>query len=740
MCNVWKIGSRWGKYGPSVLNLFMEYGCVFFGDSHKGPIGNWHKVAKGDLFIVSDGYMPIAIGESLGVFKNYDEAGLLFRATDCDALSIYDCDVQICPARLIMLLPKERKLAWGINGYLRFCATNDETAKMVRQYWERSVASQGVGDFDIKARVVPLADIDDKESVFQKNFHYHIPIYQRPYSWTETELRKLMEDLRQGLNNNDPVFMGTMQLSQPIVISKDGEVRSYDVIDGQQRLTTFLILLSVLEKNLGKHEWLSLFESAIRTSVNKQAAQNDLDALFCFLKERPLEGPLNDVEALNPYLRNAKIVWDLIKEMASSENDDEHKAARECEILDFSKRLLAFIENELKIVIIETHAGLSKTLKIFNTINTSGLDLGSEDLFKVRFFEYLKKYQHGGDDAFEEISKVYEKIVEYNKAPYANTYLSMESVLSAYQRIIIGRSNLHVETFSMSHENFFEQLFDTVLCVHEWPSFKKFSLELKIEDLHRVCDCYIQYLRICDSNPKLRIFRHFLWETRYGYAANFPVIALYCGVVDEQNLEQFVEGLFKSLTPASLYFQKTVSRGRSQLVELLKAIGSGDFKYGDSVVVWSFEKWFDGSMSRMIREGLGYEIAWVVKWKNLLCKLVEYIQTPEEMRDNKLFDRLFLQGFDIEHIQSYKDEKDSVKVLKDWEGEINKIGNLAMFESSLNRGVQNHSGKKPEAYAKSVYKSLSCLSDKVSFWTKDDAVKRREIVTDSILEYLQQSV
>lgn len=737
MSSVWKVGSRWGNQGPSVLDLFMEYGCVFFGGSHSdGRLGRWGDVVKGDLFIVSDGATPVAIGESIGTFKCYEESGLSFRETDYQKF-IKDCDVQLCRARLIMLLPKEREEDWGINAYLRFCYAKG-SANKVRQYWKKAIETQGGGAFDIKTRVVSLANSQDSERIFQKNFRYHIPIYQRPYSWTESELRKLLEDLRQGLNNGDPVFMGTIQLSQPVVISKDGSVRAYDVIDGQQRLTTFMIMLSVLEKILGKREWLPLFESIVRTSVNKRAAQNDLDDLFKFLKKRPLEDALSGVESQNPYLRNAKIIWGLIRELASLDQDDESVAVEEQVIASFSERFLKFIENELKIVVIETHAGLSKTLKIFNTINTSGLDLGSEDLFKVRFYEYLKDCQHKGDNVFDEISQVYERVEEYNKKPYAKTYLNMGSILSTYQRVLIGQSDLNVDTFSMSQENFFEQLFDTKLGVHEWPSFKKFSDELKLEELNRVYDCYVRYLKACDDNPRIRIFRHLLWETRYGYVANFPVLALYFGVVDERNLEQFVEGLFKVLTPASIYFQKTVSRGRTQLIDLLKAMGSGGFKCGDSVVAWGFEKWFDGGMERMAKEGLGYEMAWVVKWKNLMCKLVEYLDTPMEERNQDLFDRLFATGFDIEHIQPYTDEKDAAAVLKEWGGEINRIGNLAMFESSLNRGVQNHSEKKPVAYAQSAYKSLSCLSGEVANWSKGDAVARREKITERVMGYLQE--
>ena len=62
-------------------------------------------------------------------------------------------------------------------------------------------------------------------------------------------------------------------------------------------------------------------------------------------------------------------------------------------------------------VVVETVAGLSKTIKIFNTINTAGLDLNGDDLFKVRFYEYLRDTNKYGEDAFEKISNIYKTIL-----------------------------------------------------------------------------------------------------------------------------------------------------------------------------------------------------------------------------------------------------------------------------------------------------------------------------------------
>jgi len=95
--NVWKIESRWGNMGHSVLDLFFDYGCVFFGNSPGRNLGDWKTVARGDLFIVCDGTVPVAIGEALERFSAWESSGIPFRKQDVDDILV-DADVVVCRA------------------------------------------------------------------------------------------------------------------------------------------------------------------------------------------------------------------------------------------------------------------------------------------------------------------------------------------------------------------------------------------------------------------------------------------------------------------------------------------------------------------------------------------------------------------------------------------------------------------------------------------------------------------
>lgn len=71
---------------------------------------------------------------------------------------------------------------------------------------------------------------------------YVVPIYQRKYSWTDKEIEQLLEDII-NREENDKYFLGTLTVDK----KEDGR---YEVIDGQQRLTTLCLIMIYLNKHI----------------------------------------------------------------------------------------------------------------------------------------------------------------------------------------------------------------------------------------------------------------------------------------------------------------------------------------------------------------------------------------------------------------------------------------------------------------------------------------------------------
>ena len=709
--NVWKVGSNWGNNGESILHLFLNYGCAFFGGaSDNAKKGDWRKAKKGDLLIITDGKIPIAVGECLSPFSSYEESKIHFCA--CDREYIDGNDTAICKAKLFLLPEHDRSQnKYGNDPQKRFC--RHANAAPVIESWMELKNESSKNSFKLDCKT------EDLSKLFSGEVRYHVPIYQRPYSWGNDELRSLIENLSDAFQKQEPVFMGTIQFSAPVPLDPDGKKRSYDIIDGQQRLTTFLILQCVLDALTG-NDSNEKFKTILYTHVNRGSAQEDLDEFFSDLKS------VKDIERLgekthNKYSQNAKELYRLIKEFFSNKD--------KCDSIpkDPLKELSNFITENIQFIVIETHANLSKTLKIFDTINTTGLDLGTSDLFKIRFYEYRTNICGDRDDIFDEISEIYQTIDKLKR----EHPLELEFFLSTYQRILIAKHKLGYELYSMSYSLFFERLFDTALKIRAHKGFENFTTAnnpLTLDELKKLCDCYTI---VCDSLAKdktYNIFYQFIWlTTRYGRQAHdYAIIALFFNQIKPQQLQNFMEALFKMLIPVSLYWSK-------QVLEVLRKLHQILWNMGDSShpdIIATINEWTQEQQNRF-ESACKQEIAFNSKWKNLVCRLCEYLQNPK-ISSAQLFD----QGIDIEHIQCFTDQEDPEKIKNEWKEELNRLGNLVLLESSLNRSINNKHNKKEECYRQSVYKTVQALADCVSSWNKEAAENRRRELTDKMAAYI----
>ena len=230
-------------------------------------------------------------------------------------------------------------------------------------------------------------------NILDRGVNYVVPIYQRPYSWTDHQIRKFINDILISFwgNNKDsdtePMFIGTMQLS---IISQDNK---QDIIDGQQRISTFLLLLKVLQLKFPElPELKKLNLNWLETKVNNGKQQENLIDL---INIESLENPTES--KLNKYVQNAKIINHILSENIQQESEDS--------TVFNPSEFINHLYSNIYFVVIETNAGLSKTLQIFDAINTTGLDLNAGDVFKIRMFEYLNK-DGNNDSIFNEISKL----------------------------------------------------------------------------------------------------------------------------------------------------------------------------------------------------------------------------------------------------------------------------------------------------------------------------------------------
>src|SRR5690554_3861616 len=407
--------------------------------------------------------------------------------------------------------------------------------------------------FSIKAKTCTLKynSQEQKSTVLNKATKYVIPIYQRPYSWGMDNIQKLISDIfisywgsDESVKNivEEPMFIGTMQLS---VINGNNE---QEVIDGQQRLTTLMLMLKFLKfKYPNCSELNDLNIDILRTEVNNGEQQKNLE----YALKSNFDG---EIDFQNIYFENLKIISSTINSIIE-ENED-------FEIDRFVKYLLS----NVYFVIIETNAGLSKTLQIFNVINTTGLDLNGGDLFKIRMYEYLTNKKKEDKSVFDEISRLYQKIDQKNIQTGWNA--DIRTMLSIYQYIIIAKYGLPTTLYHLGVDTFFDRLFDTLLNINQWEHFKNNvkKVELYLADIDKIIDVRYEWeekfrSKVGFSAEDISAI-HLIWWSRYSRYWNLIFVFLYVNKNEENswnNMLYFTRQLNKLFFIYSIRFQKFIN-------------------------------------------------------------------------------------------------------------------------------------------------------------------------------------
>ncbi len=102
-------------------------------------------------------------------------------------------------------------------------------------------------------------------NLFSSPFHFSVPCYQRPYSWTTSEAGQLLEDILAAAGIGGVVgaeepdyFLGTILLLDgaggELPKARDRDPRLFEIIDGQQRLVTLAMIAAVL-RDFGTERW-----------------------------------------------------------------------------------------------------------------------------------------------------------------------------------------------------------------------------------------------------------------------------------------------------------------------------------------------------------------------------------------------------------------------------------------------------------------------------------------------------
>lgn len=263
-----------------------------------------------------------------------------------------------------------------------------------------------------------------------------IPEYQRPYSWTKEQCSTLWEDLFAFAipdydysnfdKNNDEYFLG------PIVTFLNDEGK-LEIIDGQQRLTSLMLLLRAFYNKYEKMKdpktlaTRGIIERCIWESDefgNIKIDENSLKLESTIITDEDKEDFFEIMKTGQPNEKSNSLYT---KNYRFFQNKIENLVANYPVCFSY---LSARILNNCVILPIETESQ-DKAMYIFSTLNDRGLQLSDSDIFKSKFYKYYSKIA----DSSEKDQKKRQKFLEEN---FTKKWKNLEEISNSIFRVAKG--------------------------------------------------------------------------------------------------------------------------------------------------------------------------------------------------------------------------------------------------------------------------------------------------------------
>ena len=570
--------------------------------------------------------------------------------------------------------------------------------------------------FPIDSKVLGLRDIIKER--------YRIPIYQRPYEWAEKNINDFLNTIFEAFSMKSEVnagkyeksvFFGTIQFNKE---TKDANI--LDIVDGQQRLTTFLLLLDVLQKEIIKNH----------PGENNNDYSNTIDSEE--LKKVLSETQIKKVSS--KYSKNKEQLRKATSEYYEQEFKDK---------TNFYSELKDFVLDNIYFVMLTTEEmDLPEVVSVFNTINTTGLDLNATDIFKLRYYNYLRKIDDT-DNWMKEIANCYKLIDDSNNAlglggRKDQTEFNMSWVLDIYKHIICAEFGWGFSEVSKSNEKFFDELFkgtkleeQSDLSVLEFSTFKHIVEEFIkywrwIEDVRYNCE-----------HPEIakEIFSIYMVEkTRYKRYWTIPFVVAYFKAKGKSWSNYYIDSLRVNMYMFRFFLIYTVVNDRvinpvqnkvcDDCFKWFKECSTDEIIKNLRDILWSPARSKDyepkEDFYKTIKLGLFYNasrVSLVCTLSGLLDEIVNlgksFIYQGNEVliSEREIYEKFFHYAiyeknknpYDIEHIkakENFKDDKDNID-------EFNGIGNLVVLDSRINRAIKDKDvSEKLEHYENSQYAAV----------------------------------
>jgi hypothetical protein len=574
--------------------------------------------------------------------------------------------------------------------------------------------------------------------------YYNIPLYQRGYKWEPKHVNKLLDDIAEFKPGTDKFYC----LQNITIVPKDDY---FNVVDGQQRLTTLTILLSYLNKKSLVFNKVCFPENSIRketnrflnTVITKEGANFPDEDWDAYIEHNP-EFDHQDINHV--YIVHQTITtW-------FNEKTEGNLAARE----EFCNTLL----NHVKLIINKIDGSTSEE-KIFGNLNSKRVPLDGADLVRAILITRVAYEEGKREGDIKNIVRVNERRVKIGwELDQINNWWSKKEVRNYFSAFI----NIQSEEIGVNVKLFNDAEYPInllYLLFAEKRGEAKLTLELIEKNNNNALGLYKELLKLhytlqdWFTNRKIYHYLGYLFNQR---KSDFKFSRLWKTWEDTPNRDRFISDLLRLIKSSLSVDEELVNFADPEtnwykdqpkllvyslvFIDIIHSLKKNQPFLPHTAFIKQnndIEHIFPQNPEEIDKKKDFVEFL----NKNIVPKGKEYDLGKFEVKKDDLAYQNKLNGFIDEYIKSYK---------------INSIGNLVLLYGSLNKSISNNSYSKKRAKVIEYFHKGNFIqphtfqvfvryfndsdnkNNDYEHWTNADITANAKFINDTILNFFKSEV
>lgn len=563
-----------------------------------------------------------------------------------------------------------------------------------------------------------MATIESQDLSIGKLFNefYVVPSYQREYVWEDEQVTEFLNDIYEEFSKNNfgsaaEYFIGS------IIVCNHRRDGLYEVIDGQQRITTAYLVLCVIRDRLQEiksDESIELLKIQI-SSTDIDEEGNNISRYRVKLQYEDSHGVLEKIaQQENSTTKSA--------ETRSSQNIKNpyctiltwlrHKQ-NESEVQNLRK-FYAYFNKNVILVRVKT-ASVADALRVFATINNRGISLDAIDLVKNLMFMKANKRE-------------YDQLKEKWKEMVNLLFKAKENPMRFIRYFILAR---YENTESLKESG----IYNWFLSENNRALYDKKPIVF-VDDMLASAKAYVKFLDGEDVEGKRN--RYLENIRQLGSSVRMPLMLLLAG--QHLSTDCFTELCYQveNIFFAYLVTREPTSNFERRFIqwcsELRKVTDKAQLDTFTKKCIYSEKQKvaerFDNTFSKLEESSVPKS-----QMRYILAKLTQYVNESawgiSEFNSNI---KNYIEKVDVEHILP---QTPSLALINSFDKpqEINSyikyLGNLTLLEKSINASISNKLFEdKKEAYKQTKFLLTKSMAEKVTVGVNtavDRAVQNLEI-------------